>query len=216
MIGRNVTQWGQGRIDPDIDALLDELRFQVENGVEPQRRLELSLKCFAETRKLATKVLYAPYQPLKADAKYPLIDALLKLAEMVDPSKPVRKGIIDQGFEWLRFAEQHDYAALKTRRLIYYWLRRADKSVVGFDPNEYSAGFDARHVFTDEELNDFYRDNEQLVHQAMMREIYPEQGVVYVHPFSDQSAKIYFEYYEKLLQVAHGERVLEQPEPLLA
>lgn len=216
MIGGNVTHWGQWRIDPEIDALLGELHSQIENDVDPQRRLEFSLKCFAEIKKLATRALYGPNQPLKADAKYPWIDALLKLAEMVDPSKPVRKQIIDQAFDWMSYAEQHDYAALSARRLIYYWLRRADKSVVDFDPGQFSADFDARDVFTDEELNDFYRDNQQLVHRAMMRDVYPARGVLYAHPFSDQSAKIYFEYYEKLLQVAHGERVLEQPQPLLA
>lgn len=216
MIGRNVTQWGRQRIDPDIDALLDEIRLQVENAIEPTRTLELVLKCLAVTRKHAMKVLWNPSQTLNVNAKYPLIDVLLDLAAVVDPAKPVRKQIIDQAFDWLRYAEQHDYAALNARRLIYYWLRRADKSLVGFDPRQYSADFDARKVFTDEELDDFYRDNEQLVHRAMVREIYPEQGVFYAHPFSDQSAKIYFEYYEKLLQVAHVERVLEQPEPLLA
>jgi hypothetical protein len=200
----NLKSWGPDELFSKANALRDQVRMRVENGLDKETTLSIVIDCLATTRELAKAWLSTPWDDQRAHVKYSLIDILLDLAPVVDAAMPLRKEIIDQSFTWLGYAERFNYDELKKGRLLYYWLRRADPGAV----QDYHSRFAVERSespYSDAELDAFYEENVQFVHHAMIREVFPDDGVVYKDPLRQQNAARYYEYCEKLLALAYGE-----------
>lgn len=205
----NMTGWSPDEMRAKVHALQDQVRQREKNGRDVEPTIDLIIECFSIAREVARVSLPPHWDPQNAYMKYPFIDLVLEFAPIVDPKMPLRKDLIDQGLEWIRYGERLDYDELKKGSYLYYWLRRADPNVVKsyygdrFDPNPSS-----KSPYSDNELDAFYSENVQLVQQTMMREVHPDNGVVFEDPLRQRNAATYFEYYGKLLAISHGEREL--------
>lgn len=185
-------QQNQTRLSSRVAELMEEIEMRVANKAGAEVTLDKVIECFAALTTLAKETSIARRNwtdPRWRRKRNDALDALLALVDVVEPSKPLRTQMVTQGRAWL--SEFNDYALWRDV-MVYSYIKRFRQGLVETHYNTLQ--------FSDEELQNFARENPAEIERAYIHGMDPGQSKLLPYPLAQEGAQDHWDYMHKFLR----------------